>query len=56
MIEELTEEEKIIGREKFNKEMEELKKKIDAGEDFKIEYFDIEEDEPEAGENNKEVK
>jgi hypothetical protein len=51
-----TEEEKRIGRERFNKEMEELKLKMESSEDYKIEYFDIQEDEPEAGENNKEVK
>ena len=44
MLEELTEEEKRIGREKLNKEMEELKRKMDAGEDYKIEYFNLEED------------
>ncbi len=45
MLKELTEEEKRIGKEKFNKEMEELKRKMDAGEDYQVEDFDIIEDE-----------
>ena len=45
MLKELTEEEKRIGREKIIKYTEELKRKMDAGEDYKIEYFNLEEDE-----------
>jgi DNA-dependent RNA polymerase auxiliary subunit epsilon len=49
----LTEEEMREGREKIKLETKELARKMLAGEDYKIEYFDLDSDEGNSDESDK---
>jgi hypothetical protein len=49
----LTEEEMREGREKIKLETKELARKMLAGEDYKIEYFDLDADEGNSDESDK---